>query len=302
MKENQTQPKSFRITEETAAKLKEIASTNGKNQQETLAMLISTYEMQGGKEALPDKKDEIEKFQGLINIINRMYLSALEDSQGAREIAKSLFEAQLSSKDTVILDLQKKQKEMEERLADALQSKQDNLMKINDLEEKIKSLEENKRIQDDSYEKLLAGKEELLTERTNALGKAQKQLYTLQDKMELTTSSQKNLENELKQVKKELKVKSQEAEEMQAKLMAKEIAFKELEVDMRKWKEIFEDSKKVMEVKYQKEMDLQIEKSVYETKQQVSYEYEKKIEKLTEEREAFREKYYHLLEQSLNQK
>ena len=42
-------PRSYRINDETAEKIKEIAASIGGNQQETLAKLIEAYEFQSGK-------------------------------------------------------------------------------------------------------------------------------------------------------------------------------------------------------------------------------------------------------------
>lgn len=302
MKEIQTQVKSFRITEETAAKLKEIAAMTGKNQQETLAMLISTYEMQGGKEALPGKKDDIDKFQGLMNSISRMYLSALEDCQDAKEIAKTYYEAELTSKDNLIIELQKKAEGYKEEKEETLKLLQEKDRMIKELQEKNSRYEEVKALQEETNAKLLAGKEELLTERTNALGKAQKQIYTLQDKLDQSLIAQKNMDLELKQMKKEHKSMLDTIEEQDSRLKAKEVAYVELEENLAKIKKLYEGSLHKMEENYQKEMNLHIEKAVYEAKLGIHQDFEEKLSKAQEEKEAFREKYYELLEKTFHQK
>lgn len=101
-------PKSFRITDETAEKLKEIAGIIGGNQQDALAKLIETYELQSSKNMLADKSSEIEQFDRYINAIVRMYMANLEDNQNLSKTIQAEFDALLKSKDATIQDLQEK--------------------------------------------------------------------------------------------------------------------------------------------------------------------------------------------------
>lgn len=114
MEKDNTSTRSFRITEATADKIKEIAAEIGGNQQQTLSKLIEAYEMQKGKAVLTDKRNDIETFESYINAITRMYMSSLEDNQNASNIIRTEFEAQLISKDNLIQDLQKQLKEAKE--------------------------------------------------------------------------------------------------------------------------------------------------------------------------------------------
>lgn len=106
MDKDNTTTRSFRITEATADKIKDIAAEIGGNQQQTLAKLIEAYEMQRGKEVLKDKRSDIDTFESYINAITRMYMSSLEDNQNISSIIRTEFEAQLNSKDNLIQDLQ----------------------------------------------------------------------------------------------------------------------------------------------------------------------------------------------------
>ena len=60
-------PKSFRISEGTAEKFKEIAGTIGGNQEQTLARLIEVFESQGAKAALPDQAQQAQAIQAVID-------------------------------------------------------------------------------------------------------------------------------------------------------------------------------------------------------------------------------------------
>lgn len=107
MEKDNTTTRSFRITDSTADKIKEIAAEIGGNQQQTLSKLIEAYELQKGKAILADKRTDIETFESYINAITRMYMSVLEDNQNVTNLVRAEFEAQLNSKDNVIQDLQK---------------------------------------------------------------------------------------------------------------------------------------------------------------------------------------------------
>lgn len=107
MEKDNTTTRSFRISDSTADKIKEIAAEIGGNQQQTMAKLIESYELQKGKAVLADKRTDIETFESYINAVTRMYMSVLEDNQNASNIIRTEFEAQLISKDNLIQDLQK---------------------------------------------------------------------------------------------------------------------------------------------------------------------------------------------------
>ena len=91
-------PKSFRIDDETADKFKEISSSIGGNQQETLAKLIEAYEFQSGKAILTEKKADIEQFEKYVTALTRMFMGSLEDNQNITETVRTEFEALQSMK------------------------------------------------------------------------------------------------------------------------------------------------------------------------------------------------------------
>lgn len=113
MKEK-TLPKAFRITEETANKFKEIAQELGGNQQQTLAKLIEVYEMENGKEALPEMREQIDTFDGHLHALSALFLQILETNHSMRSQVRTEYQAQLDSKDRTIIELQERLKEAEE--------------------------------------------------------------------------------------------------------------------------------------------------------------------------------------------
>lgn len=106
-------PRSFRIDEETADKFRKIGESIGANQQETLERLIQAYELQVGKSTLTERKADMEKFEGYVAILNRMYMASLEENQHITDVVRESFEDALKSKDQTIQELQKKESQAE---------------------------------------------------------------------------------------------------------------------------------------------------------------------------------------------
>lgn len=133
-------PRSFRIDEETAEKFKKICLEAGLNQQEALAKLIESYELQAGKAVLTEKRDEIEVFERYASLLVQKYMGALEEIQDSRETIRSEFKAQLDSKDALIYDLQAQKKAAEEATKEADQLRKD----LEETQKRCKELEADK--------------------------------------------------------------------------------------------------------------------------------------------------------------
>ena len=104
-KSEKLEVKSFRISAETAEKFKEISAEIGGNQQQTMAKLIETFELQQGKASLTDYKANIEEFDSFLLAIGRLYTSALESNQLMKERVRAEYSAELWAKDAVIKEL-----------------------------------------------------------------------------------------------------------------------------------------------------------------------------------------------------
>lgn len=165
-------PKSFRIDDETADKFKEISSTIGGNQQETLAKLIEAWEFQSGKAILTEKKADIEQFEKYVTALTRMFMGALEDNQNITETVRTEFEALLQSKDTTIQDLQSQltvAKQLKEEATVKSRTYADENTRLN---EYIESLQKEYNSKMDDMQSMLNDKENLnraLTDSCNDL-------------------------------------------------------------------------------------------------------------------------------------
>lgn len=111
--------RSFRITEETSERIKELAVEIGGNQQEVMAKLIEAYEFQKGKAVLLDKKEYIEKFEQYSAVLTHMYMASLEDNQKLSATIHTEYESQLTSKDLVIQNLQEENKSLKQETTEA---------------------------------------------------------------------------------------------------------------------------------------------------------------------------------------
>ena len=165
-------PKSFRIDDETADKFKEISSSIGGNQQETLAKLIEAYEFQSGKAILTEKKADIEQFEKYVTALTRMFMGSLEDNQNITETVRTEFEALLQSKDTTIQDLQSQltvSKQLKEEATSKAKTYVDENSRLN---EYIESLQKEYNSKMDDMQSMLTDKENLnraLTDSCNDL-------------------------------------------------------------------------------------------------------------------------------------
>lgn len=170
--EEKLKPKSFRIDDEVANRIKLITNEIGGNQQEAFAKMIESYEFQKGKAKIIGRKEDVEKFESHITILTRMFMNVLEDGQNITATVKSEFEALLVSKDTTIADLQAKTTEIKE-----LKEGKSNLeTKLNEI---LSSTTDNEK----RYNLTLKDKEELNTALLENCKEQRKQIETLTNKI-----------------------------------------------------------------------------------------------------------------------
>ncbi len=196
-------PRSFRIDEETAEKFKKICLEAGLNQQEALAKLIESYELQAGKAVLTEKRDEIEVFERYTSILIQKYMSALEDNQNIKETVRTEFSAQLRAKDELISDLQQQKKEAEEAkqqaAADAKKATKEADQLRKDLEETQKRCEDLKDSLEDKNQlnKALKADKDRLEAQVNVLKADQQQMEALRRDLEAAKEAQTAAERKL---------------------------------------------------------------------------------------------------------
>lgn len=130
MAENEMKVRSIRLNDETFKKLKEITSAAGGNQQDAIQLMVNAYYMQEQKAALPDCKASLDEFEGYATALISMYTQALQSQQDTRRAVMQEFDAQLKSKDAIIMQMQDKlnaaKQASEEAIARVKQTTDDN--------------------------------------------------------------------------------------------------------------------------------------------------------------------------------
>lgn len=131
--------RSIRADEDTFTKFKQIASENFTNQNQCLNELIKIYELDQGKQLMPDRKAEIENFEMHIDQLQNMFLHSLQMNYDAEARVKMNFKTELEEKDRKLqAEVEKSTSYFEELNSVKAQ--------IEDKDNKIKELEAEKSI------------------------------------------------------------------------------------------------------------------------------------------------------------
>lgn len=268
-------PKSFRIDDQIADRIKEISNHIGGNQQETFSKLVEAWEFQNGKAILTEKKADIEQFEKYATALTRMYMGSLEDNQNITETVRTEFEAMLHSKDTTIQDLQSQlttAKQLKEEATVQSKTYADENSRLNEL---IESLQKDYDSKIDNLQSSLTDKESLNRALTDSCNDLKAKVDAMAADREEVTKLRKllkdtSLERDL------LKQSISEAEK------AADRATTEHEKDLERVKA---------------EMQILQEKAILE----VERKYQEQIQSIKEDRQAeidkYQKKYFDLLEQ-----
>lgn len=283
-------PRSFRIDDETAERIKEISNTIGGNQQETLAKLIEAFEFQSGKAVLTEKKADIEQFEKYITAITRMYMGSLEDNQNITETVRTEFDALLKSKDATIQDLQEKltvAKQLKEDATLKAKAHADENARLNSV---IDSLNNEYNSKMDDMQSMLSDKDSLNKALTDSCNALKTKIEGMKEAAEQSAIFREELEQLKKEHEKVIREQSDLEKQMQQEQTAHEKAISELrqhETDA------LERLKEQLQIAQDKAV-LQIEKS-----------YQEQIQKLKADKQAevdkYQQKYFDLLEQMKSQ-
>lgn len=279
-------PKSFRIDDETAEKFKEISSTIGANQQETLAKLIEAFEFQAGKAVLTEKKADIEQFEKYVTAITRMFMGSLEDNQNITGTVRTEFDALLKSKDATIQDLQ-------EKLTVAKQLKEDAALKARThaeenarLNEEINSLNREYSSRMENMQSMLADKDNLNKALTDSCNDLKDKIEDMKETAEQSAMLREELDQLKKEHEKIIRKQSDLEKQMQHEQVLHEKTISEL-------KQHETDALKHLKDQLQLAQDkaiLQTEKSYQELLQKLKADKQAEVDK-------YQQKYFDLLQQ-----
>ena len=298
IKDKNLSPKSFRITDETANKIKEISAEIGGNQQETIAKLIEAYEFQAGKAVFADKKADIEKFEQYINILTRMYMSSLEDNQSLSDIIRTEFDALLKSKDATIQDLQG-QLTLTKQIRDEATAQSNGLLSENaNLKEIMQQLK------DDCSEKI-TDLQSMVTDKDSVIAEKEKVNRTLTELWMDTKSRLTDALAELEDVGKikedlvNLQATLKEERENRAKI---EAAKKSLSAELEDTRRKYEDREKETIAKCNKTAADDKERALFELERKHQQQIQSIIDEKQKEIDKYQQKYMDLLEKISKEK
>lgn len=116
----EAKPRSFRLDDETNQAFKDLAAKIGGNQQQVMAKLIETYQGQYEKNELKNGAGLLETYEQYQSKMRDMFLTILQTSEDATDLARTEFKAQLESKDMTIYELQQSLKDAKAAAQDAL--------------------------------------------------------------------------------------------------------------------------------------------------------------------------------------
>lgn len=122
--ENTTNPKSFRISDDTHETFKKISAEIGGNQETTLKALLDCYEAQVVKATAPEQAETIDLFIGYVEALKNLFIDKSKYITNQGTLIREEFRKQLESKDDTIADLQSKVTELKERTEKAEADKQ----------------------------------------------------------------------------------------------------------------------------------------------------------------------------------
>lgn len=278
-------PKSFRIDDETADKFKEISSSIGGNQQETLAKLIEAYEFQSGKAILTEKKADIEQFEKYVTALTRMFMGSLEDNQNVTETVRTEFEALIQSKDTTIQDLQSQltvSKQLKEEAATKAKTYVDENSRLN---EYIESLQKEYNSKMNDMQSMLTDKENLNKALTDSCNDLKAKVDVMSEEHEEIITIRKNLAD----ITIERDALKQSIAEAEKALNRANTEHEKAITELKK-----HESDSIDRVKA--EMQIALDKAVLDTERK----YQEQIQTLKEQKQAevdkYQQKYFDLLE------
>ena len=113
---NENKRVTFRLNEEEVEKFKVFSEEQGINQAQAFAKLIEAMELSKAKSIVSDRAKEIESIESHLNAIQGIYLTALEINQNAETVIKENYSKELNSKDSIIIELQDKNKAFKEQV------------------------------------------------------------------------------------------------------------------------------------------------------------------------------------------
>lgn len=282
------QPKSFRISENTANKFKEITQELEANQDQTLARLIAVYETEMGKESIPEARESIETFEGYVRTVTNMYLQAMQSIHDMKALVRSEYEADLKAKDRTIADLQYEVDEAK-NAADSANEKEgkyiERIAALNEEKAEIRTrLDEKIQEAKEKYEALSSNYQELLI----GYSKLQASDQEFKGLLATLTKERENIKKENERLQESTHSLESQAVQLSHR---NDILTSELEHEKKHAEEIHVRLKEEME-QYKKQCDMENRLALKELEGELKDKYRGELDIIREELNRYKELYY----------
>lgn len=284
-------PKSFRVSDSTAEKFREIAQEIGGNQQTTMAKLIEVYEYQKVKEIAHCKSEEIKTFESYIHCLARMYTTALEEGVDAKNLAKSEYEAQLLAKDQIVAELQNRTRVAEEQKEELKTKAEQSLLVLSQQTENYEHLKAEYQAQKEQKEKL----EKEYKELRDKLDEAYQRQQSLNEQTLELKQERISLKEEVEVLKKENKTSTETVELLRASLSKAENKNMELKETIKELREQEEENVTKAQDIAKREATIELEKEIFKKEKEYTEKINALQEKHNQEIKSYQEKYMELL-------
>lgn len=182
--QQQTNVKSFRVTDAVIRKFKAIQDEMNLTQDGALKMLIEAYELEVAKNSIPDRSTEIANFQTKANDLISAFLNSLQLNQDAEARIRSEFEFQLNTKDKALADVQEKNRILQERNAELLGMEQQLLteqMAKSSLQKEFEAFKDTQKMLVKQHEKQISDKDSINAMLTEKLVVAENKVAEYED-------------------------------------------------------------------------------------------------------------------------
>lgn len=259
----------FRIDEDTAARFRAFCEENGYSQAQGFDHVIEVLELNGAKDAIPERSVDIETFEMHTKAIMDAYLKNLEITAQTQARVREDFASSIDKNEKLIKDLQKKielltedNKSLSKELATA----------DNEARQAVKEKQSVKTLLDESYKvrDMLQRDIEALNAKLTELNSAKDEASQLRSSLELTDDELKTCKNNLEQA----NIKNEELKQA-AVLKDKEIKTLKSDIDQTKEEKIALNEELIKAEK-------NYEKIITEAKKDAEISKEKEISKLKE--------------------
>ena len=288
MSEEKKQPRGIRLTEDTFNKFKNIVEDLGGDQQQALAKLMEVYELEKGKEVLPEMRESIETFEGYVFAAVGMYRQVLEKCQDMKALVRTEYDTMLRSKDTVIQELQAQLETAKEiaKNTTAMEEKYKDLLKEAEntkagLEEMLKKETETSKKAYHEWENKYATLESICTGLRSSESEAKEMVTSFMKENTLLKEEIQSKKEEYQKERTELKLKIRETETVAEEFNGKIILMQREFSEQKQQFEIFKATAAA-------ELQLAVQKKENE----LNMVHKTEVKELQKELEKYRELYY----------